>query len=233
MGILLSLLILKIGYQNAKLAILSLMDSSPDLKLEKSIQKLILNTKGSKDVTHLKLRQSGTFFFGEAHLKVSKNLDVKRAHDISESIEKKIKEKYPKIESFLIHIEPFKENIQKVLIPIKNNHGLDSEVIGHFGRANYFLFALLEDNQIISWYVKENPFVNKKVRAGLSAANYVLSEKIDIIVLKRIGEIAFHTLRDGYVDLFLTKGKTAGKVIEYINTKKLKKLDKPTHLSEK
>ena len=69
--------------------------------------------------------------------------------------------------------------------------------------------------------------------AGLATAKYVLSEKIDAIILRRIGEIAFHALRDGYVEIYLTDGKTAKQVIDNFARNKLKKLSKPTHLSDK
>ncbi len=232
-GVLLSLLIVKIGFQNAISAVLSLMDASPDQELEKKIEKLVLKTPGAREVSHIRLRQSGLFVFGEANILVSRSLDVNRAHEISEKIEAEIKKNFPKIESFLIHIEPHMGQIQKVLVPIKNKDGLDSIIVGHFGRADYFMYVVMRDGKIESWSIKENPHVKKDVRAGLSAAKEVLSENIDAIVLQRIGEIAFHALRDGYVDIYRTDGKTAKQVIDNLMNKKLDRLDKPTHSSEK
>ncbi len=232
-GMLLSLLIVKIGIQNARSAVLSLMDASPDLELEKKIEKLVMETPGAREVSHIRLRQSGLFVFGEASILVSRSLDVNRAHGISEIIEAEIKKNFPTIESFLIHIEPHRGQKQKVLIPIKDKKGLDSTVVGHFGRADYFLYVMLNDGKTESWSIKTNPHVKKEVRAGLSAAKLALSEKIDAVVLQRIGEIAFHTLRDGYVDMYRTDGKTARQVIGNLMDKKLYRLDKPTHASEK
>ncbi len=232
-GIILSFMILKIGLETIKPAIYSLMDANPDPGLEKDIRKIIRSVPGARGIKDLKLRQSGVFMFGEAKLMVSRNIDVKRAHEISDNTEAKIKQKHPKIESFLLHIEPFDKKVQKVLVPISSDKGLDSEVIGHFGRANKFLFAVLDGKDIRSWRIKDNPYTKKKMRAGLAAAKYVLSEKIDTIVLKKVGEISFHALRDGYVDIYLTQGKTAKEVLDYLKQNKLKKLDKPTHSSDK
>ncbi|MCK5039866.1 MAG: cation diffusion facilitator family transporter [Candidatus Aenigmarchaeota archaeon] len=232
-GILFSFLIVKIGYQNAKISIFSLMDASPDTKLEKNIEKIILNVQGVMDISHIKLRQSGLFIFGVANIKVLKHLDVKRAHQIADIIEEKIKKKYPHIESFIIRVEPYKPEKQKIIIPLDENKGLDSRVTGHFGRAKYFLFVLIKDKKIESWHIKSNPFINEKARAGLDAAKFVLEEKIDVVVLQKIGEIAFHTLRDNFVDLYITHGKTPKTVIHNLINNKLKRLQKPTHASDK
>lgn len=232
-GMGLSLMILKIGFQNAKIAIYSLMDAGIDKNLEKSVRQNIMNFENVKDVDSLKLRQSGLFIFGEAKIKMLKNINVERAHGISDLIEGEIKRKFPEIESLMIHIEPFKPDKFKILIPTADDHGLDSEIIDHFGRAKYFLFVYLKNEKIISFYVKKNINIQKKIRAGLSSSKNNLDEKIDILLTKKIGEISFHTLRDSFVDIYFTESRTAKQAIDDFIKNKLKKLNKPTHSSDK
>jgi cation diffusion facilitator family transporter len=232
-GILLSLLVIKIGIENARKAVYSLMDASPDSEIEKHIRGIILKTEGAKDVKDLRIRESGTLLFGEAVLKVTGSIDVKRGHEVSEKVEQKIKKRYPRIESFLLHIEPDKKELLKVVIPIAEDKGLDSEVMGHFGRADSFLVAQVRKKKILSWKIIKNPFKKKEVRAGLSATKQVLKAKPDVVVLKKIGEISYHTLRDGYVDLYMTKGRTAKDVLNNLMNGRLEKLKKPTHESDK
>jgi len=45
-------------------------------------------------------------------------------------------------------------------IPIDTNKGLSSEVSKHFGRANYFVFVIVnkKEGKIISFYTKNNPY---------------------------------------------------------------------------
>ncbi len=231
-GIGLSLMIIKIGYQNAKIAIYSLMDANLDRKLEEDVKKEIKKIDNVKNVYDLKLRQSGIFVFGEAKIKLSSNMNITRAHDISNLIENKVKGKFPKIESLMIHIEPFKTDMIKILFPIGDNNGLNSEIVDHFGKARNFLFVVLKNKEIISFYVKKNVFVDKKIRAGLSVSKDILKENIDVVLTREIGEISFHMLRDNLVDMYLVKTKNVKRAINIFLNNKLKKLDKSTHLND-
>ncbi len=232
-GIGLSLMIAKIGYQNAKIAIYSLMDASLDEELEKNVRKAILKIENIKEVSSLKLRQSGLFIFGEVSVKMMGNINVKRAHDISDLIENKIKKKFSEIESLVVHVEPYKSDTIKILIPISEDKGMDSKIINHFGRAQNFLFVTVKDKDIVSHYTKKNIYTKKEVRAGLSSAKNILDEKINVLLTKKIGEISFYTLRDNFVDIYLAKSNSAEQAVSDFLDGKLKKIEKSTHLSDK
>ena len=231
-SILISLVVLRMGILTARDAIFSLMDVSPSKELEKKVKKIISSISGVEDVKHIMLRSSGPFIFGESHVKIRKHVNVNRAHEIADKIEEKIKKNVKQIESFTIHIEPFKSPKQKIVIPIKQNNGLDSAVIDHFGRADNFIFVNIDSKKIKSFYVKKNPFKEKKVRAGLSAVKFVIKEKINLLITQQMGDISFHTLRDNLVDIYKTKGKTVKKVLENLIKNNLEKLEKPTRRKE-
>ena len=231
-SILISVVVLRMGILTAKDSIFALMDVNPSIEIEKKIKKIISSISGVEDVKHIKLRSSGPFIFGECHVKIRKHVNVSRAHEIADKIEEKIKKNVKQIESFTIHIEPFKSSKQKIVIPIKQNKGLDSAVIDHFGRADNFIFINIDSKKIKSFYVKKNPFKEKKVRAGLSAVNFVIKEKINLLITQQMGDISFHTLRDNLVDIYKTKGKTVKNVLENLIKNKLEKLEKPTRRKE-
>ncbi len=46
----------------------------------------------------------------------------------------------------------------RIAIPTEDDRGLESRVSGHFGRARYFVFVDVEDNEIKSVEVVEVPF---------------------------------------------------------------------------
>jgi predicted Fe-Mo cluster-binding NifX family protein len=226
-------MIIKIGYQNAKIAIYSLMDASLDEDLEKNIRKTILQIKNIKDISSLKLRQSGLFIFGDVSIKLLENINVKRAHDISDQIENEVKARFPEIESLLIHVEPYKQNMIKILLPIAQDNGMESELVDHFGRAKYFLFVSLKDKKVVSYYTKENIYIKEKVRAGLSTAKNILDEKVNVLLTREIGEISFHILRDHFVDIYLVKSNNVKQSVDDFIEDKLERLDSSTHLSDK
>ncbi len=226
--IVISLLILKIGIFSIKDSILALMDISPSKEKEEQIKKTIKSVKGVDDFTDLKLRKSGPFIFGEVKIKVKKFVPVERAHEITDKIESKIKEKISQVNSFTVHVEPYKTEKHRIAIPVLKPKGLNSEVMKHFGKANYFLFVDITKKSIHKFYSKENPGRKREVRAGMEAVHFIIKEKADVLVTKEIGEISFHTLRDNLIDIYKIEGVTAREVVNNFLKNKLVRLEEQT-----
>jgi len=229
-GIAISLFIFKEGLESAKDSIFALMDVSPDPAIEDKVIEAIADVSGIEGYGDLKLRRSGPFIFGECVVKVRKHLDVDRAHELSQRLEKEIKEKTELVDSFLIRVEPYEVKQARVTVPIKDKAGLDSSVSDHFGRAPYFAFISLnkETKEIEQVKIVDNQFKDKEVRAGLSASHFIVKEKIDSLITKEIGEISFHTLRDHLVDIFKVQGATVETIANNYLAGKLERLEQPT-----
>jgi len=228
--IIISLLILRIGLITVKDSVFALMDVSPSKEIEQKVRKILNSISGVEHFTELRLRKAGPFIFGQVKIKIRKSIDVARAHEISDRIENKIKKSIKQIESFTIHIEPYKSARQKIVIPISGmgKNGLNSRIMLQFGRANYFMFVETQNKKVIDYYIKKNPYKERKIKAGLATVHFVIKEKIDALVTKEMGEISFHALRDNLVDVYKTEGKTARQVVNKFVNNKLKKLSKPT-----
>lgn len=223
-----SLLILKIGLSAAKDAVLALMDVSPSREIEEKVAKAIQLVPGVEEFFDLRLRKAGPFIFGETKVGIRKFVDVKRAHEIADKVEKAVKKKVSQIDSFAVHIEPFKSDWQHLAIPVAEKRGLDSQVSDRFGRSPYFLFLNLKAGKIKGFYLLENSYRERPVRAGLAAAKLIAEQKSDVLVTSELGEISFHALRDHLVDLYQAKGKTAKEVVDYFIAGELNQLEKPT-----
>ena len=223
-----SLVIFKIGISTAKDSIFALMDVSPSQEIENKAKEVIASISGVEGFEDLKLRRAGPYVFGEAKVKIRKFVDVGTAHQISQNIEKKIKRELGQIDSFTIHIEPYKTRKQKLVIPIQNRDDLNSKIVDHFGRANHFMFISLEENRVLSHHIKDNPHRTRKVRAGLFAAHEIAKDKVDVLITRQIGEISFHSLRGHLVDIYLTKRRVAKDAINGFVNKKLERLSEPT-----
>jgi cation diffusion facilitator family transporter len=228
MGILISLFIFAVGIESAKDAIFVLMDVSPRKEIEKKVTRAIQSVSGIEEFFDLRLRKAGPFIFGETKVGIRKSVEVQRAHEFAEKVEKIVKEKVPQIDSFTIHVEPFRSNWRHLAIPVRENDGLKSRISNRFGRSPYFLFLNLKAGQIKGFYFLKNPYKEKSVRAGLSAAKLIMEQKSDVLITPEIGEISFYTLRDYLVDLYQAKGKTAKEVIDYFIAGKLSQLGRPT-----
>jgi len=227
-GVLLSLLVFKVGLENGKVSLYGLMDVSPSREVEEGIRKVLSSCREIEGFENLRLRQAGPVVFGEVTVKLRGHIDVGRAHEISERIERTVKEKVGRIESFLIHIEPYTPRTVKVAIPIIEGEGLDSKVASHFGRAKSLMFLRLENGDVKSYSVWRNPHIKDPARAGLMTAHQAVKEGIDVLLTRNIGEISFHTLRDHLVDIHLARGETVREVVNEFIKGETQRLEKPT-----
>ena len=231
-GILISLFVFKVGLESLKDAVYSLMDVSPSLEVEEKIKNVLNSISQVEDFSDLRLRKSGPFIFGEVKVRVKKFLEVQRAHEISDKIEKKIKDKIPQLDSFSIHIEPVEKLKKKIIIPIKEKKGLESLIDKRFGRADFFAILRTKRDKIEKLEFKENPFKRKKIRVGLSIARFLLKESPDVLITKEIGPISLYTLRDNLVSVYKTEKGTIKQIMDNFFKKGLIKLEKPTKKKE-
>ena len=228
MGILISLFIFKIGLESARDSIFALMDVSPSKEVEQKVREILGNIAGVYSIENLRLRKSGPFIFGEVQANVRKNLDVKRAREISENIEKEVKRKIETIDSLNVYFKPIEIEKGKVAIPIEDGNDIYSKISENFARAQKFIFLELNKGIIENYYLKENPYKEKKIRAGLDVCNFMAEEKVDFLIVKEIGPISLHTLRDNMIDVYQGSDLDVKSLIESFSKKELEVLKEPT-----
>lgn len=227
-GILFAFLILKVGLESLKDSVFSLMDVSPSKEIEEKAKKILERQEEVKDFSGLKLRTSGPFIFGELNVKIKKFARVEKAYEIVNKIEKKLKEEIPQIDSLTIHIEPFQSVKKRIIIPVKERDGFHSIVDEQFARAGIFSILMMNKGKIESIDFVENPFGQKEIRAGLSVVEYLLERNPDVLLVKDIGPISFHTLRDNLVEMYKVEGRTVQEAVIKFSEGNLEKLKKPT-----
>jgi len=227
-GIIISLFIFSVGIVSAKNSILSLMDVSPNPSIEKKIRKIIKQTSSIQSLDILKLRESGPFIFGEAKVQIHSEVNVTRAHRITEEIEGEIKKQIPEIDSFLIYVEPPKKKKFRLAIPVRENQLLKSRISQSFSHSPFFAFVTLEKEKITSLVIKENPYQKKTLRAGLSVGHYLIKHKVNVVLTPEIGAITFHILGDDLVQIYQVQEQSLAQVIQDFLEGKLSLLSKPT-----
>jgi len=85
-----------------------LVDKGLDENEMRKIKKELDKFKEIKDYHKIRTRQSGSTIFIDMHIKVDKNLTVKRAHALTKEIEKKFQVLYGDC-NVLVHVEPYFE----------------------------------------------------------------------------------------------------------------------------
>ena len=225
-GIGIAALIFKVAIETAKDSLYALMDVSPGEEIEKRIENLLRNTKGIKGFEGLKLRRSGPFLFGEVKVK-TREIDLRRAHQIADRIEQKAKSLVPNLESLVVHVEPLEKNIEKIAIPVSDERG--KNVFPRTARAPYFFFAKVDKKKkSVLWKkVVKNP-IKKDIRVGLNVAKFLIKKGVDSVIVKDIGDITFHTLRDKYVRIFFAEKRQIKSLLRLYFEGKLRELKSPT-----
>jgi cation diffusion facilitator family transporter len=226
-------LVLWAGLRNLWAAVLSLMDASVDPELEREVAELLRAMEGVREVEQIRARKSGPFFFVEGHVSVAGSLDVRRAHEISHRAQRTIMEHKPQVEGVILHIEPHRPERQRVLVCTDDDGSLSAQVSRHFGRAPFFLEATIQDGKLSEPKSERNTLMDREQRAGLAVVKeFVERYRPNAVICRQIGEIAFHALRDDYIEVYQCPPCTAGEALEMFARGELRLLDQPTHSSE-
>ena len=108
-GFIVSIYIIKSGYELIKENSLILLDSQDDELIEK-IRSEILQFKEIENAHDFRMTTSGKDIYVFADVRMDKNKTIEEAHDITNKISQKVKHKYKNIKRLLIHIEPVYED---------------------------------------------------------------------------------------------------------------------------
>ena len=108
-GFIVSIYIIKSGYELIKENSLILLDSQDDELIEK-IRSEILQFKEIENAHDFRMTTSGKDIYVFADVRMDKNKTIEEAHEVTNRISKKIKHKYKNVKRVLIHIEPVYED---------------------------------------------------------------------------------------------------------------------------
>ncbi len=105
-ALIVSFFIFKVSLKILKESASELIETSLPKKTEQEILKIASETDGVFDPHNLKTRKIGANIAIDIHIRVNKNLNVQKAHDITVVLEKKYIKKYGEKTHISIHIEP-------------------------------------------------------------------------------------------------------------------------------
>jgi len=104
-GLIITLVILKIGWDSAKSVITHTLDGvEPDVQNE--IRAEAKKTAGVIDVSEVRVRWSGHTMLAELNVTVDKNLSVEQGHDIAQNVRRELLEHLEFLSDATIHIDP-------------------------------------------------------------------------------------------------------------------------------
>ena len=232
--IVIALIVFKIGAENIFHSILVLLDADTNKELRGELEYCVANVRGVKGVSQVKIRETGPFKIVEIDILASPSATVFAVDRLADIIRNTIYREFDNIEGIFIDVKPAKNEVYRVVIPVKDVNGLDSLVYSHFGKSKYFIIIMIHEGEVEIEDFYLNEFLGKDKHIGLNVIKSVIHYNIDLLLTKEIGEISFHILRDNLIDIYrvpegdITVKDVAQKFLEG----KLEKIDSPTHSSD-
>ena len=160
-----------------------LLDASVNREVLEKIRSLIETEPAVSKVKNLVGRNSGRYIFAEADI-VMRITDLKKAHLISEEIERKIRMEIPSIDRVLIHYEPQTKTQIRYSVPLSDRNGT---ITDDFGKAPYFavIDIHVKDGAVSRQEIIDNPYRDLEKGRGIKVAEFILKYKPDIVVSQK------------------------------------------------
>jgi len=166
-----------------KNALRSLLDASVDYSTLDKISRVVSSFPKVKKIKSIAARSSGPCIF--AHVEVIlKERDLRRAHELTEKIEKAVQEAVPHVEKIFIHYEPEEKGEFLIWgVPLDDGKGTISS---YFGGAPFVALMFFEPStmKLVDLQIKENPFYSLDRGKGIKLAEFLLEEGVDRVLVK-------------------------------------------------
>mgnify|MGYP001244622093 CR=1 FL=1 len=173
-AILVTFIIIKLGYDLAKKSFDSLMDRVPEGLYDKLRYETLL-VPGVEGIKSIRVRNSGSVIFIDMTIEISRLVPFSKAHDIMDILEKRIMEIVPKSD-VVIHSEPVITKSETINDKIRM-------VVGEAGLKCHDIFSHKIDNEIYSELHVEIDNTNDLYKAHniISELENKIKGEIDVI----------------------------------------------------
>lgn len=108
-GIIVSIIVIKIGYDIAKEASGIMMEEVLNEEDIKDYVDAVYEVEGVKRIDELLARNHGSYYIIDLKVSVDPNITVKEGHDIAHEVHRKLIEQFDEIEHVLVHINPYEQ----------------------------------------------------------------------------------------------------------------------------
>ncbi len=195
-----------------------LLDASVDADTLDRLRSLIQGDPAVSSVKGLTGRNSGRYVFVEASIRL-RTSDLKKAHSISERIERKIKGEESRVDRVLIHYEPETKTYVRYMVPLADEGG---RIGKHFGESPYFgmVDVSTENNSVVRQETIANPHVGLEKGRGIPVARFILGYKPDVVITSESleGKGPGYVLADAGVENRQTELETLAELVEHLSS---------------
>jgi cation diffusion facilitator family transporter len=209
--------VIKAGFEILVNSLKVLLDASIDYSTLNQIRKIIEEEEYVENVATLLGRNSGPYRFIEADISLTP-MDIRKAHAIVDTIEKRIKEKVPFIDEIRIHYEPAEKAEKIFAVPLASK---EEQISDHFGESPFFAIIQVNSktNHIMKKEIFKNPYIQKEKGKGIAVAEDLVNRGIDYVVVKESmkGKGPYYVLEDYQVEILQTTKSQLKDVLQELN----------------
>ncbi len=180
-GVIVAAILIFAGFDILKQSLLVLLDAQLNEEYISKIMNVLRNYRGIR-IDFIRGRSSGSHYFIEIGVSMGER-SLKRAHEITEEMERKIKEAIPQVEEVVIHYEPLKKDHVTYAIPLLNGRPTT-----HIGKSDAFLICEEHQNSLKRCRKVENPARRLQSGRGAAAVKKLIDEDVDVILLPEVAE---------------------------------------------
>ncbi|WP_158258377.1 cation diffusion facilitator family transporter [Rhodopila globiformis] len=173
----------KTGWELLSGAMQVLLDASLDADTLNRVRGIIEADPAVSEVRSLVGRNAGRYRFLEAEVAL-RVTDLKKAHDVSDRLERAVRARVANVERVMLHYEPRPRCHLCVAVPLASPAGTLSD---HFGEAPCFGLVTLRtaDGRVERQEVLANPHLDQEKARGIHVAEWLVSLKADTVLLRK------------------------------------------------
>jgi len=188
-GLIIALFIIKGGYDIFLTSTKTLLDAVIDFDNRNELYNMVKNFSNVKEIENLEIRSYGRYIFLEVVVILNKELHLHQIDLLKKGISNKIQAEFPQIFRIIIISQTQPKEVIKIAVPVVSNEALNSKISEHFGESPFFaILEMQEENNVTllkDYTIQTNKYINEEKRKGILISEWLLSEKIDKLYLKK------------------------------------------------
>ncbi len=189
LGLIICIFLIKGGYDIFLNSTKTLLDVVIEFDKRKELFALIESYPKVKNVDSLEVRSYGRYIFVEVIISLNKDLPLSQIQSLKTILSNNIINHFPHIFKLIIITKTQEKPVIKVAVPLLENNDLNSQISDHFGESPFFaILEVQKDNNEVSlqnYNIINNRYAHLEKRKGINIADWLISEKIDKIYLKK------------------------------------------------
>jgi cation diffusion facilitator family transporter len=214
--------ILYISLKVGKDSVTGIMDLPKDKKVIPRINGIIMGNQEVTEVKSIKARWAGPVIFGEIVLTVNSRLTIEEAHDVSDSLEKKLLKEIPDLRDVVIHIEPSRNPQRVLMVPITEN----DKIFQQFSKSQRYLIINSSEGRKVNSRIVEIPrediLPEKNAQRLL---NIVRENNVTDLLAMNAGEILFSLMSVNHIVIWKAQSESVEDNITLFLENKLAKFE--------